>query len=148
MEPSPSDDPRLQRTIGFLRRVSQVSQSRACPPPPLGGLDDEHSEVHLRVVALRLEHVDHAQVGLVRPGVDHAAGRPVRAEWEASGSPFTAPGNRGGTVEHTLHKVLRFQEILVDRLGQRVRPARLGRPPSAVPGLPPPLEERRVRRVK
>jgi hypothetical protein len=64
----------------------------------------------------------------------------VRAEWDAAGCPFTAPGNRGGTVEHTLHKVLRLQEMLVDRLAQRVRPARLGCPPSAVPGLPPPLE--------
>jgi hypothetical protein len=72
----------------------------------------------------------------------------VRAEWEAEGCPFTAPGNRGGTVEHTLHKVLRFQELLVDRLAQRVRPARLGRPPTSVPGLPPPLETRPMRRVK
>jgi hypothetical protein len=69
----------------------------------------------------------------------------LRAEWEAAGRPFTAPGNRGGTVEHTLHKVLRFQELLVDRLAQRVRPARMGRPPSAVPGLPPPLEIRRAK---
>jgi hypothetical protein len=72
----------------------------------------------------------------------------LRAEWEAAGSPFTMPGNRGGVVEHVLHKLLRFEELQVDRLAKSVRPARLGRPPSAVPGLPPPLEERRVRRVK
>jgi len=29
-------------------------------------LDDEHLEVHLRVVVLGVEHVDHAQVRLVR----------------------------------------------------------------------------------
>jgi len=64
----------------------------------------------------------------------------VRAEWEAAGCQFTAPGARGGTVEHALHKVLRLQEMVVDRLSQRVRPSRLGRPPTAVPGIPPPLK--------
>ena len=56
----------------------------------------------------------------------------VRTEWEAAGCPFTAPGNRGGTVEHTLHKVLRLNEMVVERLGQRARPGRVGHPPVAV----------------
>jgi hypothetical protein len=64
----------------------------------------------------------------------------VRAEWEAEERPFTAPGARGGTVEHALHKVLRLQEMVVDRLSQRVRPGLIGRPPVAVPGIPPPLQ--------
>jgi hypothetical protein len=72
----------------------------------------------------------------------------LRAQWEAQGSLFTMPGNRGGTVEHVLHKLLRLQEMLVDRLAQRGVPARVGRPPTSVPGLPPPLDEPRVRRVK
>ena len=72
----------------------------------------------------------------------------LRAEWEAAGAPFTMAGNRGGEVEHILHKVLRLQESLVDRLAQRGQPARVGRPPSAAPGLPPPLDELRARRAK
>jgi hypothetical protein len=68
--------------------------------------------------------------------------------WEKAGMPFVAVGAHGTEVEHALHKVLRLQEDLVDRLAARARPGRAGRPPSAVPGLPAPLEERRVRRVK
>lgn len=64
----------------------------------------------------------------------------LRAAWEAAGSPFTMAGNRGGVVEHVLHRLLWFEEMQVDRLAKSVRPARIGRPPSAVPGLPPPLE--------
>jgi hypothetical protein len=63
----------------------------------------------------------------------------LRGRWEAAGRPFTAKGTRGAEVEHPLHKVLRLQEILVDRLAARARPGRVGRPPEAVPGLPPPL---------
>jgi hypothetical protein len=70
----------------------------------------------------------------------------LQAEWKAAGSPFTMPGNRGGVVEHVLHKLLRFEELQVDRLAKSVRPARMGRPPSAVPGLPPPLERVPVER--
>jgi hypothetical protein len=72
----------------------------------------------------------------------------LRSEWEAVGRPFVTAGTRGTGVEHPLHKVLRLQEILVDRLAARVRPGRLGRPPSAVPGIPPPLKQSRMRRVK
>jgi len=45
----------------------------------LRGLDDEHGEVHLRVVVLGVELADDAQVRLVRSGVDHRARRPSRA---------------------------------------------------------------------
>jgi hypothetical protein len=69
----------------------------------------------------------------------------LRGRWEAAGRPFTAKGTRGAEVEHPLHKVLRLQEILVDRLAARARPGRVGRPPEAVPGLPPPLELHRRR---
>ena len=64
----------------------------------------------------------------------------LRAEWEEAGRPFVEVGSRGVGVEHPLHKVLRLQEVLVDRLAARARPARVGPPPSAVPGIPPPLE--------
>lgn len=64
----------------------------------------------------------------------------LRSEWEAAGRPFTEMGSRGISVEHPLHKVLRLQEVLVDRLAARARPSRVGRPPSAVPGIPPPLK--------
>ena len=73
----------------------------------------------------------------------------LKEQWETAGRPFTAKGTRGAEVEHPLHRVLRLQEILVDRLAVRARPGRVGRPPEAVAGLPPPLDERaRVRRVK
>ena len=64
----------------------------------------------------------------------------LRAEWEAAGRPFVQLGSRGVGVEHPLHKVLRLHEVLVDRLAARARPGRAGRPPSAVPGIPPPLK--------
>jgi hypothetical protein len=70
----------------------------------------------------------------------------LKKQWEAAGRPFTAKGTRGAEVEHPLHKVLRLQEILVDRLAARARPGRVGRPPEAVPGLPPPLELRARKR--
>ena len=73
--------------------------------------------------------------------------RLLQEQWEAAGKPFTAKGTRGAEVEHPLHKVLRLQEILVDRLAARARPGRVGRPPEAVAGLPPPLNAQ-VRRVK
>lgn len=72
----------------------------------------------------------------------------LRERWEAAGRPFLAVGARGTEVEHPLHRVMRLQEILVDRLAARARPGRAGRPPTAVPGLPEPLEQRRVRRIK
>ncbi len=75
--------------------------------------------------------------------------RLLQGQWEKAGKPFTAKGTRGAEVEHPLHKVLRLQEILVDRLAARARPGRAGRPTEAVPGLPAPLEERsKIRRVK
>jgi hypothetical protein len=64
----------------------------------------------------------------------------LRSEWEEAGRPFVQMGSRGIGVEHPLHKVLRLQEVVVDRLAARARPGRAGRPPSAVPGIPPPLE--------
>jgi hypothetical protein len=67
----------------------------------------------------------------------------LRERWEAAGRPFTAIGSHGTGVEHALHKVMRLQEILVDRLAARARPGRVG----CGPGLPAPREERRLRRV-
>jgi hypothetical protein len=64
----------------------------------------------------------------------------LRAEWEAAGGRFVQAGSRGVEVEDARHKVLRLQEVLVDRLAARVCPGRVGRPPAAVPGIPPPLK--------
>jgi hypothetical protein len=64
----------------------------------------------------------------------------LRSEWEEAGRQFVQMGSRGIGVEHPLHKVLRLQEVVVDRLAIRARPAKVGRPPSAVPGIPPPLQ--------
>ncbi len=72
----------------------------------------------------------------------------IRDAWEKDGAPLLATGSTGQLVEHPYVRMLRDHDLLVDRLGQHVRPARLGRPPSSAPGLPPPLEERPVRRVK
>jgi hypothetical protein len=73
----------------------------------------------------------------------------LKEQWEAAGKPFTAKGTRGAEVEHPLHKVLRLQEILVDRLAGRANPGRVGRSPVAVPGLPAPLDQpATIRRVK
>jgi hypothetical protein len=72
----------------------------------------------------------------------------VYAEWERQGGPLTSPGARGSIIVHPLLREIRVLELAVDRLHMRAHPGRVGRPPSAVPGLPPPLEERRVRRVK
>jgi hypothetical protein len=46
----------------------------------------------------------------------------------------------GQLVEHPLVKMLRDHDLLVDRLAARTKPSKLGRPPSAVPGIPPPLK--------
>lgn len=59
--------------------------------------------------------------------------------WEGWGSPMTSPGARGSVVVHPLLREIRVLELAVDRLGSRARPARMGRAPTAVPGLPPPL---------
>jgi hypothetical protein len=72
----------------------------------------------------------------------------IRDAWEADGAPLLSVGSTGQLVEHPLVRMLRDHDLLVDRLGQRMRPARMGRPPSAVPGLPAPLAEPKMRRVK
>lgn len=71
----------------------------------------------------------------------------IRGAWEEAGKPLTQVGGRGLEVEHALHKVLRLQEMLVAKLSVHARPGRVGRPPAAVPGLPPPLPEK-LRSVK
>src|SRR5262245_57310742 len=43
----------------------------------------------------------------------------LREQWETAGRPFLTVGARGAEVEHPLHKVMRPQEILVDRLVAR-----------------------------
>ena len=54
--------------------------------------------------------------------------------------PFTWRSLTGQLVEHPLVKMLRDHDLLVDRLAARTKPSKLGRPPSAVPGIPPPLK--------
>jgi hypothetical protein len=60
--------------------------------------------------------------------------------WKAEGEPLLAAGSTGQLVEHPLVKMLRDHDLLVDRLAARTKPSRLGRPPSAVPGIPAPLK--------
>jgi hypothetical protein len=72
----------------------------------------------------------------------------IRDAWEAEGSPLLATGSTGQLVEHPYVKMLREHDVLVDRLAQSVRKRHRGPNPSAVPGLPAPLEERKIRRVK
>jgi hypothetical protein len=72
----------------------------------------------------------------------------IAKAWKAEGEPLLAAGSTGQLVEHPYMKMLRDHDLLVDRLAARTKPSRLGRPPSAVPGIPPPLEQRKIRRVK
>ena len=64
----------------------------------------------------------------------------IAAAWRAEGEPLLDAGSTGQLVEHPLVKMLRHHDLLVDRLAARTKPTRLGRPPSAVPGIPPPLQ--------
>jgi hypothetical protein len=72
----------------------------------------------------------------------------IAAAWKKEGSPLLIQGARGLLVEHPYLKMLRVHDRLVADLERRLRPGRVGRPPSAVPGLPPPLGEWKVRRVQ
>jgi hypothetical protein len=71
----------------------------------------------------------------------------IRDAWHAEGSPLLATGSTGQLVEHPYVKMLREHDVLVDRLLASVQKRHRGPVPSAVPGLPPPLE-RKIRRVK
>ena len=73
--------------------------------------------------------------------------RAIRDAWEAEGSPLLATGSTGQLVEHPYVKMLREHDVLVDRLAASVRKRHRGPEPSAVPGLPAPLEQK-IRRVK
>jgi hypothetical protein len=64
----------------------------------------------------------------------------IAAAWTAEGEPLLAAGSTGQLVKHPLVKMLRDHDLLVDRLAARSRPSKMGRPPSAVPGIPPPLK--------
>jgi hypothetical protein len=64
----------------------------------------------------------------------------IAAAWKAEGQPLLATGSTGQLVEHPFLRMLRDHDLLVDRLAARTKPSKLGRPPSAVPGIPPPLE--------
>jgi hypothetical protein len=71
----------------------------------------------------------------------------IRVAWEAAGSPLLAQGSTGQLVEHPYLKMLRDHDVLVLKLAEARRQRHRGPAPSAVPGLPPPLE-RKMRRVK
>ena len=49
-------------------------------------------------------------------------------------------GYETGGYLYTLVKMLRDRDLLVDRLAARTKPSKLGRPPSAVAGIPPALK--------
>jgi hypothetical protein len=72
----------------------------------------------------------------------------IRDAWQAEGSPLLATGSTGQLVEHPYVKMLREHDVLVDRLAASVRKRHRGPNPSAVPGLPAPLQERKIRRVR
>jgi hypothetical protein len=72
----------------------------------------------------------------------------ILAAWEAEGSPLLTTGSAGQLVVHPYVTMLRDHDLLIDKLAARARPGRPGRLPTAVPGLPPPIAKRRVRRVK
>ena len=69
----------------------------------------------------------------------------IRDAWQADGAPLLAAGSTGQLVEHPYVRMLREHDVLAERLAVRVAPARRGRPPTAVPGLPAPLKMRRVK---
>jgi hypothetical protein len=64
----------------------------------------------------------------------------IAEAWKAEGEPLLATGSTGQLVEHPFLRMLRDHDLLVDRLAARTRTSKLGRPPSAVPGIPPPLK--------
>jgi hypothetical protein len=67
------------RSASMRRRVSRSLTPDLAPAARfLRWFDDEHGEVHLGVVVLGVEDADDTEVRLVRAGVDHGAGRPVR----------------------------------------------------------------------
>jgi len=71
----------------------------------------------------------------------------IRKAWTDAGEPLLAEGSTGQLVEHPFVKMLREHDVLVDRLAASVRKRHRGPNPSAVPGLPAPLEQK-IRRVK
>jgi hypothetical protein len=71
----------------------------------------------------------------------------IRQAWIEAGEPLLSEGSTGQLVEHPFVKMLREHDVLVDRLGASVRKRHRGPEPSAVPGLPAPLEQK-IRRVK
>ena len=71
----------------------------------------------------------------------------IRTAWTDAGEPLLAEGSTGQLVEHPFVKMLREHDVLVDRLAASVRKRHRGPEPSAVPGLPAPLEQK-IRRVK
>jgi hypothetical protein len=72
----------------------------------------------------------------------------IRKAWTDAGEPLLAEGSMGQLVEHPYLKMLREHDVLVDRLAATARKRHRGPAPSAVPGLPAPLERTKIRRVK
>ena len=69
----------------------------------------------------------------------------IAAGSKAEREPLLAAGSTGQPVKHPLVKMLRDHGLLVDRLPAGTRPSKLGsRPPSGVPGIPPPLKRVRA----
>jgi hypothetical protein len=73
----------------------------------------------------------------------------ILSEWQAAGCPLLDKGSKGQKVEHSLVRMLRLHDVLVDRLAAAVRVKHAGPEPSAV--LTPSIgtsPATRLRRVK
>ncbi|MGZ4394531.1 MAG: hypothetical protein ACXVZ2_04115 [Gaiellaceae bacterium] len=64
----------------------------------------------------------------------------IWSAWIAEDSPLLSVGSTGQPIEHPLVRMLRDHDLLVDRLAAAAKVRHRGPVPSAVPGLPAPLE--------
>jgi hypothetical protein len=56
----------------------------------------------------------------------------VEREWKGLGRPLLGPGSRGQLQEHPLVSMLRYHDLLLDKLALPLRKAHVGPDPSAV----------------
>jgi hypothetical protein len=56
----------------------------------------------------------------------------LREEWERQGKPLLGVGSAGQDIPHALLKAIREEEMLADRLRDRIAKKHMGRPPEAV----------------
>ena len=63
----------------------------------------------------------------------------IAEAWRAEGEPLLATGSTGQLVEHPFLRMLRDHDYSLI-VGGEDEASKMGRPPSAVPGIPPPLK--------